>query len=41
MTPVSRPEILAPGKAAAETAGKEPEREGEAGVEPAGEERTA
>lgn len=41
MTPVSLPEILAPGSAAAETAGKEPESDGEAGVELMGEERTA
>jgi len=41
MTPVSRPEILVPGRAAAEIVGKELEREGDAGVEPAGEERTA
>jgi hypothetical protein len=41
ITPVRRPEILAPGKAAAETAGKELDSEGDAGVEVAGEERTA
>jgi hypothetical protein len=41
MTPVKRPEILAPGKAAAETAGKALVRDGEPGVELAGEERTA
>ncbi len=41
MTPVRRPEIRAPGKAAAETAGNEVWMDGEAGVEFAGEERTA
>ena len=41
MTPVSRPEILAPGSAAAETTGKVVCRDGEAGVEFAGEDRTA
>jgi hypothetical protein len=41
MTPVSRPDILAPGRAAAETAGKAVWMDGEAGVEFAGEERTA
>lgn len=41
MTPVKRPEIRAPGKAAAETAGKALWTVGEAGVEFAGEERTA
>ena len=41
MTPVKRPEIRAPGKAAAETAGKAVWRDGEAGVEFTGEERTA
>ncbi len=41
MTPVKRPEILAPGKAAAETAGKALVRDGEAGLEFAGEDRTA
>lgn len=38
MTPVKRPEIRAPGKEAAETAGKTPDREGDAGFEDAGEE---
>jgi hypothetical protein len=41
MTPVNRPEILAPGNEAAETAGKELWSKGDAGVDPAGEERTA
>jgi hypothetical protein len=41
MTPVKRPEILAPGNAAAETAGKTLVRDGEEGVEFEGEERTA
>jgi hypothetical protein len=41
MTPVRRPEIRAPGKAAAETAGNEVWMDGEAGVEFIGEERTA
>ena len=41
MTPVSRPEILAPGRAAAETAGKTVCMDGEAGVEFAGEDRDA
>jgi hypothetical protein len=41
ITPVNRPEILAPGRAAAETAGNVPEREGDAGLDPAGEARTA
>jgi len=41
MTPVRRPEILAPGRAAAETAGKTVCRDGEAGVEFTGEERAA
>lgn len=41
MTPVNLPEILAPGSAAADTAGKAPDKEGEAGVEVGGEERTA
>jgi hypothetical protein len=41
MTPVKRPEIRAPGKEAAETAGKTPDREGDAGFEDAGEEWTA
>jgi hypothetical protein len=40
MTPVRRPEILAPGRAAAETAGNAPVRDGDAGVEVAGEDRT-
>jgi len=39
-TPVSRPEILAPGKAAAET-GKDPESDGEVGVDEFGECRLA
>lgn len=41
MTPVRRPEIRAPGKAAAETAGKALCTVGDAGTEVAGEERTA
>jgi hypothetical protein len=41
MTPVRRPEIRAPGRAAAETAGKALLRDGDAGVEFTGEERTA
>jgi hypothetical protein len=41
MTPVRRPEILAPGKAAAETAGNAVCMVGEAGVEFIGDERTA
>ncbi len=41
MTPVSRPEITAPGRAAAGTAGKVPVMDGDAGLDPAGEERTA
>jgi len=41
MTPVRRPEILAPGRAAAETAGKELWSDGDAGVELLGEDRTA
>jgi hypothetical protein len=40
-TPVSRPEIREPGSAAAETAGKALDRDGDAGVELTGEERTA
>ena len=40
MTPVSRPESLAPGREAAETAGNEFENDGDAGRE-SGEERTA
>lgn len=40
-TPVSRPEILAPGKAAAETAGNSPASDGEAGVDELGECRVA
>lgn len=38
MTPVSRPDIRAPGKAAADTAGKVFESEGDAGVDEAGDE---
>lgn len=41
MTPVKRPEIRAPGREAADTAGNVPEREGEAGFEDIGEARTA
>jgi hypothetical protein len=41
ITPVKRPEILAPGNAAADTAGKAVWMDGEAGVEFAGEARTA
>jgi hypothetical protein len=41
MTPVKRPEIRAPGKAAAETAGNAACMDGEVGVEFVGEERTA
>lgn len=41
ITPVKRPDIRAPGKAAAETAGKTPPRDGDAGVEVAGEDMTA
>jgi hypothetical protein len=41
MTPVRRPDIRAPGNAAAETAGKVPARDGDAGVELFGDERTA
>lgn len=41
MTPVKRPDIRAPGREAAETAGKTPVREGDAGFEDAGEECTA
>jgi hypothetical protein len=40
-TPVKRPEIRLPGSAAAETAGKAPARDGDAGVELIGDERTA
>jgi hypothetical protein len=36
-TPVNRPEILAPGMEAAETAGKDPVSDGEAGVDEFGE----
>lgn len=36
-TPVRRPEILAPGREAAETAGNAPDIDGEAGVEEIGE----
>jgi len=41
MTPVNRPEIRAPGNAAAETAGKEPESAGDEGTEDTGDARTA
>ena len=40
-TPVKRPEILAPGIEAAETAGNDPARDGEAGVDEFGEWRLA
>ena len=41
MTPVKRPDILAPGRAAADTAGNVLCREGDAGVEFIGDEMTA
>lgn len=41
MTPVRRPEIRAPGRAAAETAGNDVARFGDAGVDTAGDDRTA
>jgi hypothetical protein len=41
MTPVRRPDIRAPGKAAAETAGNEIERFGDAGLDTEGDERIA
>ena len=41
MTPVRRPDIRAPGKAAAETAGKLPVRDGDVGCELFGDDRTA
>lgn len=41
ITPVRRPEIRAPGNAAAETAGNEEERFGDPGVDTAGDERIA
>ena len=41
MTPVSLPEIRAPGNAAAETTGNELDREGDAGTEVGGEAMTA
>lgn len=41
ITPVRRPEIRAPGSAAADTAGNDVARLGDAGVDTAGEDRTA